>query len=175
MVELVHRNKETLEAVAKKMVLINSMKLKAPISLDCFTQRDAAIVNGAKSGDIVCPQGRRLRLYVNASLLDEKDDKEAGKLEGRVLTGMMKFYAGDLKNVLSVPAKYPVQPKADLKAEKEVKAKKDDKIEDLMRNKVVEWVKGGEGDAEFFAKQKDAYPDHVPLYHVSLFQVNLIT
>jgi len=167
-VELVHRNKETLEAVAKKMVLINSMKLKAPISLDCFTQRDAAIVNGAKSGDIVCPQGRRLRLYVNASLLDEKDDKEAGKLEGRVLTGMMKFYAGDLKNVLSVPAKYPVQPKADLKAEKEVKAKKDDKIEDLMRNKVVEWVKGGEGDAEFFAKQKDAYPDHVPLYHARL-------
>ena len=60
-VELVHKNKETLEAVSKKFVLINSMKLKSPISLDCFTQRDQAIVNGAKGSDIICPQGRRLR------------------------------------------------------------------------------------------------------------------
>ena len=80
----------------------------------------------------------------------------------------MKYYAGDLKNVLSVPIKYAVQPKADLKAEKEVKAKKDDKIEDLMRNKIVEWVKGGEGGVDFFNKQKQEYPDYVPLYHVSL-------
>ena len=71
-----------------------------------------------------------------------------------------------MKNVLAMPVRYPVQPKPDLKAEKEVKAKKDDKIEDLMRNKIVEWVKAGEGGAEFFAKQKENYPDFVPLYHV---------
>ena len=115
----------------------------------------------------------QFRLYVNASLLDEKDDKEAGKLEGRVLSGSMKYYAGDLKNVLTVPIKYAVQPKADLKAEKEVKAKKDDKIEDLMRNKIVEWVKGGEGGIDFFNKQKQEYPDYVPLYHVS-FRVKFV-
>ena len=79
----------------------------------------------------------------------------------------MKYYAGDLKNVLTVPIKYAVQPKADLKAEKEVEAKKDDKIEDLMKNRIVESVKGGEGGIDFFNKQKQEYPDYVPLYHVS--------
>ena len=39
-------------------------------------------------------------LYVNASLLDEKDDKEAGKLEGRVLTGFMK--AGSIQFITFV-------------------------------------------------------------------------
>ena len=79
-----------------------------------------------------------------------------------------------MKNVLSVPAKFPVQPKADLKNEKEVKAKKDDKIEDLMRNKIVEWVKNGDGGDEFFAKQKDAYPDYIPLYHVSTVFIHVL-
>ena len=64
-VELVHTNKETLESVSKKFQLINSMKLKSSISLDCFNQRDQAILNGAKSGDIVCPQGRRLRFVLS--------------------------------------------------------------------------------------------------------------
>ena len=91
----------------------------------------------------------QFRLYFNASLLYEKedkneeggkedeekqDDKEADKLEGRVLSGSMKYYADDLKNVLTVPIKYAVQSKPDLKAEKEVEAKTDDKIEDLMKN-----------------------------------------
>ena len=60
-VELVHTNKETLESVSEKFQLINSMKLKKSIALDCFNQRDQAIINGTKSGDIICPQGRRLR------------------------------------------------------------------------------------------------------------------
>ena len=70
----------------------------------------------------------------------------------------MKYYAGDLKNVLTVPIKYVVQPKADLKAEKEVEAKKDDKIEDLMRNKIVEWVKGGEGGIDFSTSKNKNIP-----------------
>ena len=124
----------------------------------------------------------QFRLYFNASLLYEKedkneeggkedeekqDDKEADKLEGRVLSGSMKYYADDLKNVLTVPIKYAVQPKPDLKAEKEVEAKKDDKIEDIMKSQIVEWVKDGEGGIDFFNKQKQKYPDYVPLYHVS--------
>ena len=83
------------------------------------------------------------------------------------MSGSMSFYTGDLKNTFKVPVKYPVQPKSDIK-EKEVKAKKDTSIEALQREQAVAWVKNGDGEADFFKKQCDLYPAHVPLLHVSL-------
>ena len=87
-------------------------------------------------------------------------------MEGRVLTGNMTFYTGDMKNAFKLPVKYPIMPKADIKSEKEVKAKKDTTIAALQRNQAVTWVKNGDGDVEFFNSQKELYPTHVPLYHV---------
>ena len=94
------------------------------------------------------------------------DKDEVGKMEGRVLTGNMTFYTGDMKNAFKLPVKYPILPKADIKSEKEVKAKKDTTIAALQRNQAVTWVKNGDGDVEFFNSQKELYPTHVPLYHV---------
>ena len=95
------------------------------------------------------------------------DKDEVGKMEGRVLTGNMTFYTGDMKNAFKLAVKYPILPKADIKSEKEVKAKKDTTIAALQRNQAVTWVKNGDGDVEFFNSQKELYPTHVPLYHVS--------
>ena len=101
------------------------------------------------------------------------DKDEVGKMEGRVLTGNMTFYTGDMKNAFKLPVKYPILPKADIKSEKEVKAKKDTTIAALQRNQAVTWVKNGDGDVEFFNSQKELYPTHVPLYHVSkLLDIN---
>ena len=93
-------------------------------------------------------------------------------MEGRVLTGNMTFYTGDMKNAFKLPVKYPIMPKADIKSEKEVKAKKDTTIAALQRNQAVTWVKNGDGDVEFFNSQKELYPTHVPLYHVSKLPVS---
>ena len=187
-----------MEAISKKLILINSMKLKDAVGLDCYHKRDEAILSGTKAGDCLYSAGNRNFLYINSNgrnvfrffyfffesyvltfiyckvLLSSFENKnsnldkdEVGKMEGRVLTGNMTFYTGDMKNAFKLPVKYPIMPKADIKSEKEVKAKKDTTIAALQRNQAVTWVKNGDGDVEFFNSQKELYPTHVPLYHVS--------
>jgi len=169
-VELVHNKKSVLEAISKKLILINSMKLKDAVGLDCYHKRDEAILSGTKAGDCLYSAGNRNFLYINSNG-SNLDKDEVGKMEGRVLTGNMTFYTGDMKNAFKLPVKYPILPKADIKSEKEVKAKKDTTIAALQRNQAVTWVKNGDGDVEFFNSQKELYPTHVPLYHARLQHV----
>ena len=89
-------------------------------------------------------------------------------MEGRVLTGNMTFYTGDMKNAFKLPVKYPIMPKADIKSEKEVKAKKDTTIAALQRNQAVTWVKNGDGDVEPAEHDSEARND-LMLQKIKLF------
>ena len=56
-----------LEAISKKLILINSMKLKDAVGLDCYHKRDEAILSGTKAGDCLYSAGNRNFLYINSN------------------------------------------------------------------------------------------------------------
>ena len=165
------------------MIILNSLKLKDNATMDCYLQRDEAILaSGNKADNLVTSPGTRNHLFINSNgrdlvyrldqiqtrldldqiqtILELKpmesnlDKDEAAKMEGRTLSGTMSFYTGDLKNSFKLGVKYGIQPKSEIK-EKEVKAKKDTSIDALQRDQAVAWVKNGDGETDFFNKQKE--------------------
>ena len=57
----------TLEKIAKQLTIVNSLKLKDVIKMDCYLSREQAILGGSKAGDIITSRGARGHFYVNTN------------------------------------------------------------------------------------------------------------
>ena len=109
-----------------------------------------------------------VNLYLGPGMseLDQSDLKAEG---GRYLIGQLKLSKNEkAKKTESYQISMPLLPRPKPKKDSPPKAEKDNSIETLEKDQRVAWVKAGHGGDEHFAKAKELYPTHVPLFHVSV-------
>ena len=76
-----------------------------------------------------------------------------------------KYANLDFKKCSKIPAKYVVDAEF-----RETTVYDDNKskipINQLQEDQAVAWIRNGDGQAEFFKRQREVYPAYIPLLHV---------